>query len=180
MYFVIIFVMLARQVTYPPWFPPWFRQSNSFVPILLRTLLRSLQSQLLWNQANPNSLRKTPRGCAYLRHRSCNCNEVRLNFITLCFHNLTNCFSRKLLLFTTIRHCPGVWGRFPKSKRTDAVKKTTPNSKFATPASPFNAVYRHSMHENTIQRKVWSQTADFGKLFGVTEGLRGQSKWVQG
>jgi hypothetical protein len=44
-------------------------------------------------------------------------------------------------------------------------------------ASPFNAVFRHSMHGNTIQRKVWSHTANSGKLLFVTEGLRGQSKW---
>jgi hypothetical protein len=33
------------------------------------------------------------------------------------------------------------------------------------------------MHGNTIHRKVWSHTANSGKLFFVTEGLRGQSKW---
>jgi len=47
----------------------------------------------------------------------------------------------------------------------------------SVPASPFNAVFRHSMHGNTIQRKVWSRTANSGKLFFVTEGLRGQCKW---
>ena len=46
----------------------------------------------------------------------------------------------------------------------------------SSPASPFNAVFRHSMHGNTIQRKVWSHTANSGKLFFATEGLRGQSK----
>ena len=43
-------------------------------------------------------------------------------------------------------------------------------------ALPFNALFRHSMHGNTIQRKVWSRTANSGKLFFVTEGLQGQSK----
>jgi hypothetical protein len=33
------------------------------------------------------------------------------------------------------------------------------------------------MHGNTIQRKVWSHTVNSGRLFFVTEGLRGQSKW---
>src|ERR1700730_12652877 len=37
-------------------------------------------------------------------------------------------------------------------------------------ASPFNAVFRHSMHGNTIHRKVSSHTANSGKLFFVTEG----------
>jgi hypothetical protein len=43
-------------------------------------------------------------------------------------------------------------------------------------ALPFNAVFRRSMHGNTVQRKGWSHTAKSGKLFFVTEGLRGQSK----
>jgi hypothetical protein len=30
--------------------------------------------------------------------------------------------------------------------------------------APFNAVYRHSMHRNTIQRKVWSRIANSGRL----------------
>jgi len=30
--------------------------------------------------------------------------------------------------------------------------------------SPFNAVYRHSMRGNTIRRKVWSHTANSGRL----------------
>ena len=52
--------------------------------------------------------------------------------------------------------------------------------------SPFNAVYRHSMHGNTVRRKVWSHTANSGRLdvellgaprscsiAGYTCGLRG-------
>src|SRR6202040_336298 len=34
--------------------------ANSFTPILLRTLCRSCKRQVLWNQANPRSLRKIP------------------------------------------------------------------------------------------------------------------------
>jgi len=30
--------------------------------------------------------------------------------------------------------------------------------------SPFNAVYRHSMRGNTVRRKVWSHTANSGRL----------------
>src|SRR5437899_3505239 len=44
------------------------------------------------------------------------------------------------------------------------------------PPFPFNALFRHSMHRNTVRRKVWSHTVNSGKLFFVTEGVRGQSK----
>src|SRR6266403_6236180 len=36
--------------------------------------------------------------------------------------------------------------------------------------SPFNAVYRHSMHGNTVRRKVWSHTANSGRLDAETFG----------
>jgi hypothetical protein len=36
--------------------------------------------------------------------------------------------------------------------------------------SPFNAVYRHSMHRNTVRRKVWSHTANSGRLDAETFG----------
>ena len=48
-------VMLARQIT----LPSHPNQANSFPDILLQTLCRSEKSQLLWNQANPNSFAKT-------------------------------------------------------------------------------------------------------------------------
>src|SRR5258705_8416815 len=35
---------------------------------------------------------------------------------------------------------------------------------------PFNAVYRHSMHGNTVRRKVWSHTANSGRLDAETFG----------
>ncbi len=56
-------------------------------------------------------------------------------------------------------------------------KETHTNPLPSERPSPFNAVFRHSMHGNTVQRKVWSHAANSGKLFFVTEGLRGQSKW---
>ena len=45
--------MLSRQISLQN--PP-----NSFTPILLRTLCRRQNSQVLWNQANPTSFSKTP------------------------------------------------------------------------------------------------------------------------
>src|SRR6266404_4759114 len=56
-------------------------------------------------------------------------------------------------------------------------KETHTNPLPSERPSPFNAVFRHSMRGNTVQRKVWSHAANSGKLFFVTEGLRGQSKW---
>jgi len=101
--------------------------------------------------------------------------HLHLPLSALCFHNLTNCFSRKLLLFTTIRIARGCGAAFQNSGRTDAMKKTTSNTKFATPASPFNALYRHSMHRNTIQRKVWSHKANSGRL--DAESLGGSAQF---
>src|ERR1700676_4223417 len=48
--------MLASQIT----FPARLAHRNSLLPILLRTLCRSQRPQLLWNQRNPHSFRKTP------------------------------------------------------------------------------------------------------------------------
>ena len=49
---MVTFPMLPRQISLlnPP---------NSFTPILLQTLGRPQNTQLLWNQANPDSLTKT-------------------------------------------------------------------------------------------------------------------------
>jgi hypothetical protein len=70
-------------------------------------------------------------------------------------------------------HCAGVWGHV-----APAALISCKSERIATPSkppSPFNAVFRHSMHGNTVQRNVWSHTAKSGKLFFVTEGLGGQS-----
>lgn len=48
----------------------------------------------------------------------------------------------------------------PHLQRPNTIQKSKPP---ATP-SPFNAVYPHSMHRNTIQRKVWSRKANSGRL----------------
>src|SRR6266478_1053874 len=40
--------------------PPTLKHANTFIDTLLRTLCRSEKTQLLCNQANPNSFDKTP------------------------------------------------------------------------------------------------------------------------
>jgi hypothetical protein len=52
---MITSVMLARQAILPD--PP--NKANSFAPTLLRALCRSEKSQVLCNQANPDSFCKT-------------------------------------------------------------------------------------------------------------------------
>jgi hypothetical protein len=102
---------------------------------LLQTLCRSCKSQVLWNQANPNSFAKIP-GVAYTPLKPASrisnlqtlappavCKSVNDSrsevlrvsmppcgipfWFALCFHNVTNCFSRNLFLFTTIRIARG-------------------------------------------------------------------------
>jgi hypothetical protein len=48
--------------------------------------------------------------------------------------------------------------------------KNNLNGKSSISLSPFNAVYRHSMHGNTVRRKVWSHTANSGRLDVETFG----------
>ena len=78
----------------------------------------------------------------------------------LCFHNLTNPFFRNPFLFTSIQNPRGVGGiivlrfDFFAGQENSAPKllgrKVTKNAKSAKLLSPFNAVFRHSMHGNTV------------------------------
>ncbi len=95
---------------------------NSRRLILLQTLCGREKRQLLSNQAKPHSFCKTPGGgytpksltCGIrnlqtLRSRlSCNLVNVTLRESPLCFHGLTNPFSRNLFRFTSIQNPGGV------------------------------------------------------------------------
>ena len=135
---MVVYDMLSRQIT----FPCLPTHANSFIPILLQILRRSCRHQLLWNQPNPNSLRKIPGpGSSALRPLGALCAslpKVALSLASLsplCFHNLTNCFSRKLFVFKTIRIAGGVgsWGnvmaRVILSFRGAAAEKSRPTAR---------------------------------------------------
>ena len=99
--------------------------------ILLQTLLLSRKIQLLCNQANPNSLGKTPGSGVYL-HKPPAWNQqltnssflslrrlrvlcvsalsIAVDLLALCFHILTNPFSRNLFRFTSIQIPRGCGG----------------------------------------------------------------------
>ena len=90
------------------------------------------------------------------------------------FHNDPRC---PLVWRPSAPRHPGFSGANERShSRVWKTKGNTRKGEFRRTASPFNALFRHSMHGNTIQRKVWSHTVNSGRLFFVTEGLRGQSK----
>ena len=76
---MITYPMLSRQISLQN--PP-----NSFTPILLRTLCRRQNSQLLWNQANPSSFTKTPGGEVPRDHSA----SLSSAFAFLCFQEHTN------------------------------------------------------------------------------------------
>lgn len=122
-------------------------------------------------------------GCGVsLRHPCVLCVSaisLLVDFLTLCFHNLTNPFSRNPFPFTSMQN-PGVWGRVPHFRSNvcqgmglrnrgqmgsgSKKGKISARTKLMKIFSPFNAVYRHSMRRNTIQRKVWSHIANSGTL----------------
>jgi hypothetical protein len=84
---------------------------NSQRLTLLQTLCRRENTQLLRNQANPNSFAKTPRvggTCASLSVRSF---SLTIDFLTLCFHSLTKPFSRNPFHCTSIQNPRGVANR---------------------------------------------------------------------
>ena len=93
-------------------------------------------------------------------------------FALLCFHAVANWSS-----FRNHPQCPAcrVPSRFRSMRTNERLprrfsggKKPMQNPCMAQ--SPFNAVYRHSMHGNTIRRKVWSHTANSGRLDAETFG----------
>jgi hypothetical protein len=118
---------------------------NSRWLTLLQTLCRHQKSQLLWNQANPRSLRKTPgvgvppqssplesaTSRLFIRASVCNLVNAPANrphyslppstfSSLLCFHTLTNPFSRNSFIFTSIqipRGC-GVFRPEAESRRS--------------------------------------------------------------
>jgi hypothetical protein len=96
--------------------------------------------------------------------------SLLVDFLTLRFHNLTNPFSSNPFPFTSIQNPRGVGGCEPPLSPGDRNRKLgqTPNS--TKICFPFNAVYRHSMHRNTVQRKVWSHKANSGRLDAETFG----------
>jgi hypothetical protein len=128
---------------------------------LLQTLCRSCKSQVLWNQANPNSFAKIP-GVADTAPKPASrisnlqapapravCKSVNDSrsevlrvsvppcgipfWFALCFHNVTNCFSRNLFLFTTIRiarGCHSSVGRYIHShfRRLGSFRYNPPSS----------------------------------------------------
>jgi hypothetical protein len=95
---------------------------NSRQLTLLQTLCRRQKSQLLWNQANPHSLRKTSGvGCTVtsrprrirnirtpLSRRVCNLVNAIPRVLALCFHNDTNPSSSNSFHFTSIQNAGGV------------------------------------------------------------------------
>ena len=100
----------------------------------------------------------------------------------LCFHNLTNPFFHNSFPLTSMQ-TPGGCGVPPSSAALSlegpasssglrkyrhiasrSQRETKANAKRTQPCVPFNALYRHSMHRNTIQRKVWSHKANSGRL----------------
>jgi hypothetical protein len=136
----------------------------------LPPLARREKSQLLWNQANPASFSKMPgwgghpecfywipggggihisffwhqqRSPRLFRDTSAVFTSHQSRSFPLCFHILTNCLSRKPFIFTTIRIARG-WGPHSR-KRIHGKTRNLPGRR-----SPFNAVFRHSMHGNTV------------------------------
>jgi hypothetical protein len=148
--------------------------------MLLRTLWSRQKTQLLCNQSNPHSFYKTPgvwgtsatspRTPRLLPRASKGALALLVDFLTLRFHNLTNPFSSNPFPFTSIQNPRGVGGCEPPLSPGDRNQKLgqTPNS--TKICFPFNAVYRHSMHRNTVQRKVWSHKANSGRLDAETLG----------
>jgi hypothetical protein len=111
--------MLPRQITYlrPP------DQANSFVPTLLRPLELSCRSFCnsdplfsipcsLFSQNTRGmgaSLRRLFPLSVSLPTASKGALSPPIDFLTLCFHSLTNPFSRNSFPFKSIQN-PGVWG----------------------------------------------------------------------
>jgi hypothetical protein len=115
------------------------------------TLIKSATSKLF---------SQNTRGMGYL----CDISAYSAPQRYLCFHNLTNPFSR-----------PASSSGLRKYRHiaSGSQRGTKANAKRTQPCVPFNALYRHSMHRNTIQRKVWSHKANSGRLdVGSLWGLR--------
>jgi hypothetical protein len=102
----------------------------------------------------------------------------------LCFHVVTNCFffSERPALPRDVSFnltCPSA----PSTQTNERLRRCFPLEKIRNSyvaLSPFNAVYRHSMHGNTVRRKVWSHTANSGRLDTETFGGSAQlfHRWL--
>jgi hypothetical protein len=164
---MITYGMLARQIILPRHSPGL----NSFAPILLPPLEISCLSFCsafpLFSTACSLFFQNT-RGGGYLVRfvlvSASALRSLRLRVIVslrslspLCFHNLTNCLSRNSLLFTSMQIARGVGAQIQE-------KNPWQTRVPLRPLSPFNAVFRHSMHGNTVQRNVWCRKAKFGRL----------------
>jgi len=116
--------MLPQQITFQH--PP--SRANSFPHTLFRTLCRRRKTQPLCNQANPNSLHKTP-GVGYAQHNAPACfalisasapRSLRLSVIVAvdshvhCFHKVTKPVFRNPFTCTSIQNPRGGGGRTPK------------------------------------------------------------------
>ena len=84
------------------------RDANSFTPILLQTLCRSRKRQVLCNQANPNSLRKTPGMGVSAAPTVDSAVPSAIDFQVLCSHDVTNPFFQNSFVFTSIQIPGGV------------------------------------------------------------------------
>jgi hypothetical protein len=84
---------------------------NSQRLTLLQTVCRCENPQLICNQANPNSFAKTPRVGGTCANLTVGSFSFALDFLTLCFHNLTNPFSRNPFQCTSIQNPRGVGTR---------------------------------------------------------------------
>jgi len=133
----------------------------------------------------------------HLRVLSASALSPFFDFLSLCFQNLTNPFSHNHFLFTSMQNPRGVGVHPPRprfarssarqfglvqvpSYRQQTARKTRATPRRTQPCLPFNALYRHSMHRNTVQRKVWSHNANSGRL--DVESLGGSAQlfhlWV--
>src|ERR1700686_2482081 len=101
---MITYVMLARQITFPCTFSP------KLTPLLRYSckLLVALANINPFKIKQIRTLYAKYQGWVYpARSVSGFCLSL-FDFLVLCFHNLTNCFPRKLFVFTTIRVAGGV------------------------------------------------------------------------
>jgi hypothetical protein len=103
---MITYAMLARQIILPR---PLAIKLTPLLPYSCSLpLARSQKSQLLCNQANPDSFCKIP-GVGVPSTGSPWASALLLSIsIALCFHNLTKPFSRNSHGFTSIRNPRGV------------------------------------------------------------------------